>query len=111
MITLWIDYVSACAFVSKAAAYALIASGGASSIRRMSRPWRHCWPRWGAAGFPAVLAGAGGAEHDRVRGEAEAAIIFGVPTFVFDGELLWGDDRIGLLRERLDEKGVTRRRG
>jgi len=31
---------------------------------------------------------------------------FGVPTFVFDGELFWGGDRIGLLRERLDEKGV-----
>ncbi len=27
-----------------------------------------------------------------------------MPTFVFDGELFWGGDRIGLLRERLDEK-------
>ena len=61
-------------------------------------------------GFAAFLAGGGGAEHDRLRGEAEAAGIFGVPTFVFDGELFWGGDRIGLLRERLDEKGVKRRR-
>jgi 2-hydroxychromene-2-carboxylate isomerase len=62
-------------------------------------------------GFAAFLAGEGGAEHDRLRGEAEAAGVFGVPTFVFDGELFWGGDRIGLLRERLDEKGVRRRSG
>jgi 2-hydroxychromene-2-carboxylate isomerase len=61
------------------------------------------------AGFAAFLAGKGGAEHDRLREEAEAAGVFGVPTFVFDGELFWGGDRIGLLRERLDEKGVPRR--
>jgi 2-hydroxychromene-2-carboxylate isomerase len=59
-------------------------------------------------GFAAFLAGEGGAEHDRLRGEAEAAGVFGVPTFVFDGELFWGGDRIGLLSERLDEKGVKR---
>jgi 2-hydroxychromene-2-carboxylate isomerase len=35
--------------------------------------------------------------------------VFGVPTFVLDGELFWGGDRIDLLRERLDEKGVRRR--
>jgi 2-hydroxychromene-2-carboxylate isomerase len=60
-------------------------------------------------GFPDFLAGAGGAEHDRLRDEAEASGVFGVPTFVFDNELFWGGDRIGLLRERLDEKGVPRR--
>jgi 2-hydroxychromene-2-carboxylate isomerase len=61
------------------------------------------------AGFAAFLAGEGGAEHDRLRNEAEASGVFGVPTFVFEGELFWGGDRIGLLRERLDEKGVKRR--
>jgi 2-hydroxychromene-2-carboxylate isomerase len=61
------------------------------------------------AGFAAFLAGEGGVEHDRLRGEAEASGVFGVPTFVFEGELFWGGDRIGLLRERLDEKGVKRR--
>jgi 2-hydroxychromene-2-carboxylate isomerase len=61
------------------------------------------------SGFQNFLAGEGGAEHDRLRAEAEAAGVFGVPTFVFDGELFWGGDRLGLLRERLDEKGVTRR--
>lgn len=61
------------------------------------------------AGFVTFLAGEGGALHDRLRNEAEASGVFGVPTFVFEGELFWGGDRIGLLRERLDEKGVKRR--
>ena len=60
-------------------------------------------------GFAAFLAGEGGAEHDRLRAEAEASGVFGVPTFVFDGELFWGGDRIAVLRERLDEKGVPKR--
>jgi 2-hydroxychromene-2-carboxylate isomerase len=60
------------------------------------------------AGFADFLAGEGGAGHDRLRAEAEAAGVFGVPTFVFDGELFWGGDRVGLLRDRLDEKGVGR---
>jgi 2-hydroxychromene-2-carboxylate isomerase len=62
------------------------------------------------SGFASFLADEGGTEHDRLRGEAEASGVFGVPTFVFDGELFWGGDRIGLLRERLDEKGVRRRK-
>jgi 2-hydroxychromene-2-carboxylate isomerase len=61
------------------------------------------------AGFPDFLMGPGGAEHDRLRNEAEVSGVFGVPTFVFENELFWGGDRIGLLRERLDEKGVLRR--
>jgi 2-hydroxychromene-2-carboxylate isomerase len=60
-------------------------------------------------GFTAFLAGEGGSQHDRLRNEAEASGVFGVPTFVFEGKLFWGGDRIGLLRERLDEKGVKRR--
>lgn len=61
------------------------------------------------AGFRDFLAGEGGLAHDRLRNEAEASGVFGVPTFVFETELFWGGDRIGLLRERLDEKGVSRR--
>lgn len=60
-------------------------------------------------GFADFLAGEGGAEHDRLRSEAEASGVFGVPSFVFDGELFWGGDRLFLLRERLDEKGVPKR--
>lgn len=59
--------------------------------------------------FAAFLAGEGGAEHDRLRAEAEASGIFGVPSFVLDREIFWGGDRLFLLRERLDEKGVPRR--
>lgn len=51
----------------------------------------------------------GSPEHDRLRNEAEASGVSRVPTFVFEGELFWGGDRIGLLHERLDEKGVKRR--
>jgi 2-hydroxychromene-2-carboxylate isomerase len=61
-------------------------------------------------GYVHFLAGEGGIEHDRLRAEAETSGVFGVPMFAFDGELFWGGDRIGLLRERLDEKGVARRR-
>jgi 2-hydroxychromene-2-carboxylate isomerase len=60
------------------------------------------------ADFPAWLAGEGGAEHDRIRAEAEEAGIFGVPMFVFEGELFWGGDRIPLLRERLTEHGLAK---
>lgn len=61
-------------------------------------------------GFAGFLAGEGGARHDALRAEAEASGIFGVPSFVLDGEIFWGGDRVFLLRERLDEKGVPRRR-
>jgi 2-hydroxychromene-2-carboxylate isomerase len=60
-------------------------------------------------GFPNYYKGEGGDEHDRLRNEAEGSGVFGVPTFVFEGELFWGGDRVGLLRERLAEKGVGRR--
>ena len=49
-------------------------------------------------------------EHDRVITEAEQMGVFGVPTFVLDGELFWGSDRISLLCERLEERqGATTR--
>jgi 2-hydroxychromene-2-carboxylate isomerase len=54
-----------------------------------------------AGDFPRFVAEEGGARHDRIRAEAEAAGVFGVPMFVLDGELFWGGDRIDLLRERL----------
>jgi 2-hydroxychromene-2-carboxylate isomerase len=61
-------------------------------------------------GFAAFLEGEGGTRHDALRTEAEASGIFGVPSFVLDGEIFWGGDRVFLLRERLDEKSVPRRR-
>jgi 2-hydroxychromene-2-carboxylate isomerase len=64
-----------------------------------------------AAGFAAYAAGEGGQAHDRLRAEAEAAGVFGVPTIVVDGELFWGGDRIDMVRERLDALGLRRRPG
>jgi 2-hydroxychromene-2-carboxylate isomerase len=53
------------------------------------------------AGFREYLAGPGAAELARIQAEANQRGVFGVPTFVLDGELFWGQDRIPLLRERL----------
>lgn len=63
-----------------------------------------------ADGFAAFAAGDGAAALARIEAEAEAGGVFGVPMFVIDGELFWGGDRIELVRERLDEIGVPRRR-
>lgn len=40
--------------------------------------------------------------HDRNIDDALAAGVFGVPSFVVEGELFWGNDRLLLLRHRLD---------
>ena len=61
-----------------------------------------------AADFAAYLAGAGGAEHDRIREAAEARGVFGVPMLVVDDELFWGGDRVWMVREKLTEAGLTR---
>jgi 2-hydroxychromene-2-carboxylate isomerase len=58
-----------------------------------------------AAGAPAGFADYLHEEAERefavVQADAEAKGVFGVPTFVFRGELFWGTDRIGMLREVL----------
>ena len=41
------------------------------------------------------------AHHDRNIDDALAAGVFGVPSFVVDRELFWGNDRLVLLRHRL----------
>jgi 2-hydroxychromene-2-carboxylate isomerase len=61
-----------------------------------------------AAAFPAWYAGEGGALHDRIKREAEEFGVFGVPTFVVGTEIFWGGDRIGMVREKLDELGLRR---
>jgi len=43
--------------------------------------------------------------------EGHADQVFGVPIFVFRGELFWGHDRIPLLEERLREVGLARATG
>ena len=61
-----------------------------------------------SAGFAAWAAGEGRALHDRIRAEAETLGIFGVPTFVLDGELFWGREHLALIRLRLFELGLAR---
>lgn len=61
-----------------------------------------------AVDYRDYAAGAGREEHDRLREEAVARGVFGVPTFLFDDELFFGGDRLPLLRERLEARGLRR---
>ena len=47
------------------------------------------------------LGGAGRSDLDRICRRAEEIGVFGVPTFVVDGEIFWGGDRIWMVREKL----------
>ena len=51
-------------------------------------------------------AGEGARELEASIEEAHADRVFGVPIFVFRGEPFWGQDRMGLLEERLAEAGL-----
>jgi 2-hydroxychromene-2-carboxylate isomerase len=53
------------------------------------------------AGFAAYAAEEGPAEVHRVCRAAEAAGVFGVPTFVIDGEQFWGSEHLPDIREML----------
>ena len=48
----------------------------------------------------------GRAQLDRCVDEGHEDHIFGVPIFLFEGEVFWGHDRIPLLEERLTEHGL-----
>jgi 2-hydroxychromene-2-carboxylate isomerase len=53
------------------------------------------------AGAADYLAGEGPGEVVRISRAAEAQGVFGVPTFVVDGELFWGREHLPDIRERL----------
>jgi 2-hydroxychromene-2-carboxylate isomerase len=53
------------------------------------------------AAFAEFASGEGRAELDRICREAEELGVFGVPTFVIDGEIFWGGDRLWMAREKL----------
>jgi 2-hydroxychromene-2-carboxylate isomerase len=55
------------------------------------------------AGFAAFLSGEGKELHDRLRAEAEAKGVFGVPSYLVEDELFWGTERIDRVRERIDQ--------
>ena len=52
------------------------------------------------AGFDAFAAGDGPAELAAHQAEGEKQGVFAVPTFVVDGELFWGQDRIDFVRAK-----------
>lgn len=52
-----------------------------------------------AVGFADFLRGEGRELHDRLRTEAEAKGVFGVPSYLVDDELFWGSERIDRVRE------------
>ena len=54
-----------------------------------------------SAGFDAFVTSAGPALLARHQAEAEKQGVFAVPTFVVDGELFWGQDRMDFVRAKL----------
>jgi 2-hydroxychromene-2-carboxylate isomerase len=60
------------------------------------------------AGYVALRDGGGRARLASLDAEAEAAGVFAVPTFVLEGELFWGQDRVDLLRATLARKGLKK---
>jgi 2-hydroxychromene-2-carboxylate isomerase len=54
-----------------------------------------------AVGFADFLGGEGRDLHDRLRADAEAKGVFGVPSYLVDDELFWGSERIDRVRERI----------
>jgi 2-hydroxychromene-2-carboxylate isomerase len=55
-----------------------------------------------ASGFAEWLAGEGRREHESTRAAAEAAGVFGVPSFLIDGELFWGSEHLPDVRTMLN---------
>ncbi|MGE0679751.1 MAG: 2-hydroxychromene-2-carboxylate isomerase [Candidatus Binatia bacterium] len=53
------------------------------------------------SGFLDYLNSEGRREHDQLRKAAEDLGVFGVPSYVVNGELFWGAERIPRVRERL----------
>jgi len=51
--------------------------------------------------FAAYAAGEGKAELERICRDAEAKGVFGVPSFIVDGELFWGREHLPDIREML----------
>jgi 2-hydroxychromene-2-carboxylate isomerase len=55
----------------------------------------------GAAAFPAYAVAEGRREVEHICREAEAIGVFGVPSFVLDGELFWGREHLPDIRAML----------
>jgi 2-hydroxychromene-2-carboxylate isomerase len=64
-----------------------------------------------AEAYRKFLEGEGSAQLEQCIDEGHQDQIFGVPLFVFRGELFWGYDRMPLLEERLRGAGLAREGG
>src|SRR5437588_12163420 len=60
------------------------------------------------AGFAAYRDGAGRAELVRICRDAEEKGVFGVPSFILDGELFWGGEHLPDIRDRLAAPPVAK---
>jgi 2-hydroxychromene-2-carboxylate isomerase len=60
------------------------------------------------AGFDDFLMGEGKQAFAAIQTAGEARGVFGVPSFIFRDEMFWGTDRIGMLREVLQQAGLRR---
>ncbi|MCE2475783.1 MAG: DsbA family protein [Alphaproteobacteria bacterium] len=56
-----------------------------------------------AANFAEWAEDEGRQRHDVHQREAEELGVFGVPSYLYREELFWGGDRLGMLRERIEE--------
>ena len=64
-----------------------------------------------AAGFADYLAAEGRKELDQLRFRAESDGVFGVPTFVIDGELFWGSEHLPDIRQKLAPRAAAQSAG
>jgi len=60
------------------------------------------------AGFERYAADEGKRELAESFAEGERDKVFGVPTFLVDGEPFWGNDRIEWVIKKLDKMGLRR---
>ena len=56
-----------------------------------------------AADFAEWAEDEGRQRHDVHQREAEELGVFGVPSYLYREELFWGGDRLGMLRERIEQ--------
>ena len=56
------------------------------------------------AAFERYALGAGRDEHQAIVEDAEQRGVFGVPMIVFEDELFWGGDRIGMVRQAIEQR-------
>lgn len=61
-----------------------------------------------AADFFDFLDTGGRHAHDQICRQAEEIGVFGVPTFVVEGEIFWGGDRLWMVREKLGAQRPAR---